>query len=131
MYMNNSQVEFKGYSISKLEMKKIEELKNKKEENFEIKIGYFQNIKDKLSYKLVMKLKIVTKKQEISMDLEGYFKFGNTFDQQLVEEFLRINGSMILYPYCRAIVSSITNLDSDDSVILPVINFKDYQFNKM
>lgn len=131
MYMNNSQVEFKGYSISKLEMKKIEELKNKKEENFEIKIGYFQNIKDKLSYKLVMKLKIVTKKQEISMDLEGYFKFGNTFDQQLVEEFLRINGSMILYPYCRSIVSSITNLDSDDSVILPVINFKDYQFNKM
>lgn len=129
MYMNNSQVEFKGYSISKLEMKKIEELKNKKEENFEIKIGYFQNIKDKLSYKLVMKLKIVTKKQEISMDLEGYFKFGNTFDQQLVEEFLRINGSMILYPYCRSIVSSITNLDSDDSVILPVINFKDYQFN--
>lgn len=131
MYMNNSQVEFKGYSISKLEMKKIEKLKNKKEENFEIKIEYFQNIKDKLSYKLVMKLKIVTKKQEISMDLEGYFKFGNTFDQQLVEEFLRINGSMILYPYCRAIVSSITNLDSDDSVILPVINFKDYQFNKM
>lgn len=129
--MNDSKVEFKGYSISKLEMKKIEESKEQKEENFEIKTEYFQNIKDKLSYKLVMKLSIITKRKEISMDLEGHFKFDNKFDDQLVEEFLRINGSMILYPYCRAIISSITNLDSDDSIILPVINFKDYQFDKM
>lgn len=129
--MSNSKVEFKGYSISKLEMKKIEESKEQKEENFEIKTEYFQNIKDKLSYKLVMKLSIITKRKEISMDLEGHFKFDNKFDEQLVEEFLRINGSMILYPYCRAIISSITNLDSDDSIVLPVINFKDYQFNKM
>ncbi len=123
--MNESRVEFQGYSVSSLEMEKVLDNKKKKESSFEIKSNFFQNVSDKLSYKLVMNLVVISEKHKINMTLEGFFKFNSRLDDEMIEQFFNVNARMILYPYCRTIISSITSLDSPNSVLLPIINFQE------
>lgn len=123
--MNESRVEFQGYSVSSLEMEKVLDNKKKKESSFEIKSNFFQNVNDKLSYKLVMNLVVISEKHKINMTLEGFFKLNSRLDDEMIEQFFNVNARMILYPYCRTIISSITSLDSPNSVLLPIINFQE------
>ena len=72
-----------------------------------------------------MNLVVISEKHKIDMTLEGFFKFNSRLDDEMIEQFFNVNARMILYPYCRAIISSITSFDSPNSVLLPIINFQE------
>ncbi|EIP8075184.1 protein-export chaperone SecB [Enterococcus faecalis] len=48
-----------------------------------------------------------------------------TDDKEEILNFLGLNGSAILLPYVRAIVSMLTTLDSNQAIVLPTINVMD------
>lgn len=122
--MKEQIVKFNGYSIIHLEMLKIENQTLKKnEEGLSLETETYENSKDKKVHKLLMKLNTITYQAEINLEIEGYFEFNETFNKAEISRFLKVNGAAILYPYCRAIISNITGLDSNQNILLPVLNF--------
>lgn len=121
-YMKEQTVKFNGYSITRMEMLKIEKFDKKQSGELNIETECYENSEDSKIHKLVMKLSTTSNKHRIHLDVEGYFEFDGDFDTSDIEIFLRVNASSILYPYCRTIISTITGLDSQN-IILPIINF--------
>lgn len=60
---------------------------------------------------------------EISM--YGYFSFKEGLSSEEKQQYLATNGSAMLYPYIRTIVSMITALDDSEVSVLPTLNFRD------
>lgn len=121
--MNEKKVKFNGYSIVDLEMKKADEHFAKKNGELNIETEHYENSEDNKKHKLVMNLKTITKNKIINLKIEGYFQFEGKFESREIEIFMNINACSILYPYCRSIISYLTGLDSEDNILLPIINF--------
>lgn len=64
---------------------------------------------------------------EISIELDGVFEISNELNSNEAKmvNILYVNGTAILYPYVRAVISMITGLDSEATVLLPTINTLD------
>lgn len=120
--MKEQTVKFNGYSIIRLEMIKREELDKEEDGKLNIETERYENSENSKIRKLVMKLNTISNKNVINLDVEGYFEFDGDFEIEEIEMFLQINAASILYPYCRAIISTISGLDSQN-IILPIINF--------
>lgn len=121
--MKEQTVRFKGYSIVHLEMTKSEEHLKKKEGELNIETEHYENSEDRNNHKLIIKLNTITNRETINLEVEGYFEFEGEFESDEIDMFLKINAASILYPYCRAIISNLTGLDSTNNVLLPIINF--------
>lgn len=127
--MEKQTVKFMGYSITNLQLvkKTTKDLKHAGE----LIIGSqsHQNKKNKNMYKVVFELSTITEQSEIKLTIEGEFEFASNIDSNSIENFLKINASTVLYPYCRTIISTLTSFDSSDAVILPIINFAQFKNN--
>jgi len=119
--MKEANVIFQGYNISKISMR--QESTSTKNGDFEIIKKGFSNTKDKDIYKIVLEINCNKKLKILNIEIEGYFKFENISDEGIRSEFLNITAPTILYPYCRAFITTIYNFDSSDNIILPIINF--------
>jgi len=125
--MKNKNVKFKGYSVSNFNLEEnIEKDENVEKEdtgNLEVSTKSLQNKKDSDVYKVCIRVKTVTKKSILVLELEGIFEFENIIEKDVIDEFLKITAPTILYPYCRSFISLVTGFDSDNVVLLPIINF--------
>ncbi len=125
--MKNKNVKFKGYSVSNFNLEEnVEKDGNVEKEdtgNLEVSTKSLQNKKDSDVYKVCIRVKTVTKKSILVLELEGIFEFENIIEKEVIDEFLKITAPTILYPYCRSFISLVTGFDSDNVVLLPIINF--------
>lgn len=58
----------------------------------------------------------------LEVELIGFFKYAAELEKEQLEMLLKVNGTAILFPYLRSIVSIITVNSGFDPIILPVIN---------
>ncbi|KAF3301617.1 hypothetical protein FPV23_03900 [Carnobacterium sp. PL17RED31] len=64
--------------------------------------------------------------KKVTLEITGYFKI-NTDEN--VQEYLRVNGTAILFPYLRTFISVITSLDNSDAIVIPTINTNSFGEN--
>lgn len=55
----------------------------------------------------------------IEIEITGYFIVN---EKENVKNYLRVNGTAILFPYLRSFVSILSSLDNSNAIILPTIN---------
>ena len=56
----------------------------------------------------------------------GIFEY-DTDDEQLLLNFLSVNGPAIVFPYIRSFVSSFTSLSGFDTITLPTLNLSSHK----
>lgn len=118
--MNEPVISFEKYEILKIDYSKINEL-----EEGEIKTKVSIGISERLdAAKVEIKVKVSdpTNYRVIKVKVRGYFLINDNKDQESIEQFLSQNGTAILYPYVRSIISMISSLDSEEAILLPTIN---------
>lgn len=103
---------------------------------------YVQNLKDGFSFEpklglnkekteavlhVLASLKGENQKFGLKISLNGFFKINEVArdDEARLINILYVNGTAILFPYVRSIISMITGLDSNSTVLLPTINTTD------
>lgn len=123
-------IKMDGYRILNIDYRanvKAEEFSDPENSGFEQKQEF--SISDDFKFgliKLIYKCYDVGKKRIVTVTVQGQFSFDFTskyYSQNSVKELLAINGSAILFPYVRSIISMITTLDSPDAIVLPTVNF--------
>lgn len=43
-------------------------------------------------------------------------------EQNDVEKNIRVNGTALLYPYVRSVISTLSSVDSESAILLPTLN---------
>lgn len=125
-------IEFKGYSIEKLvytkedlELEEETEVENGTATRLSIECGVSDDLKDG---KVALAIQLKNEGSDIGIILEvsGQFKINNIDDIKEIQRFLSINGTAILYPYVRSIISMVSSLDSSEAIVLPTINTSNF-----
>ncbi|WP_199203756.1 protein-export chaperone SecB [Sporosarcina sp. P16b] len=126
----NEYMEFKGFSIKKLnyEIKNEKNQSGKKDTSVKFNIGYgvSEEIEELKKGHLLVSCYIdqfrENSKMEIEVTLEGMFDFPSNSTEE-IEQFIKLNGTTILMPYVRNIVSMVSGYDSTKNhFLLPTIN---------
>lgn len=122
-------MEFKGFRLVKLnyEIKDEEKTAGKESTNIKFNIGYALPEEDsgKTGFLLVscaVDQFRAQDKMEIEVMLEGAFSFTNQ-DPEFIKEFIRLNGTTILMPYIRNVISMVSGYDTTKNhFLLPTVN---------
>lgn len=126
--MNEPVIEFKGYSIDNLNYSKktIESSKNLKLKDgnglgIRIEQGLTEDLK---KANLIITVDFVDQKKPIYIHAKilSLFEINGIDSKEEIMKFLSVNGTAIVYPYIRSIVSMVSSLDSGSGVVLPTIN---------
>ena len=125
-------IKLNGYEIEDLNYTNNKETLKSYSEGFVFEPN-FSLTKDKLHAKLTVKASILVEKNSnsknrgISMTINGFFSISEDIvdDEKKVAQSLIVNGTAILFPYVRSIISMISGLDSAQTVLLPTINTTD------
>lgn len=125
-------IKLNGYEIEDLNYTNNVETLKSYSEGFVFEPN-FSLTKDKLHAKLTVKVSILVEKNSnsknrgISMTINGFFSISEDIvnDEKKVAQSLIVNGTAILFPYVRSIISMISGLDSAQPVLLPTINTTD------
>ncbi|WP_321384450.1 hypothetical protein [uncultured Enterococcus sp.] len=66
--------------------------------------------------------------RNLSITVDGHFSIDLDMvsEETEIQELIAMNGSAILMPYVRSLVSMVTSLDSPKSIIIPTINIYDF-----
>lgn len=120
-------IQFKGYTVQKLNLEKINDIKKEKQGNITLNYKSFKNQEKgrEYRYKLTMSIELYTKLSKIELILDGFFEIPNEIEEEIVKYFLDVSAPAIIYPYARTLISNITAFDIDDTVLLPILNFAD------
>ena len=118
---NKPVIIFNGYEIKYYNYKKKADLDSGIEDPFNVSVepGVTEDLKNgKISIHVLYEL------PEVSIDIEvdGFFKINEITDPDKISEYLVVNGTAILFPYVRSMISMLSSLDSDKAIILPTIN---------
>ncbi|WNN76754.1 protein-export chaperone SecB [Lysinibacillus capsici] len=126
--MSEPIIKFKGYSIGKIfyskEPLKIDESLDL-DENQEFGLSVEQSITDDLKKAiLTLTVKLNNKENEVFIltEIDSYFEVNNLDTLEEIKEALLVNGTAIVYPYIRSIISMISSLDAGNAIVLPTIN---------
>lgn len=65
--------------------------------------------------------------RKVKVIVSGYFFINETKD---FEEFLIVNGSAIIFPYVRSIISMVSSFDSETALLIPTVNILDIMKNE-
>ena len=123
-------IDFKGYQINEIIYEKREKLIDvnelKREGNNLSSSVSISTTEDMKRAKITIETTVYDNRKEDSgnvfVSMDGYFEINEGFDDYDIQEFLSTNGVAILYPYVRMVVSSVSSLNAEDSIILPTIN---------
>lgn len=117
---------FKEYRISKIDYSVVDEseqleLYREDDKQITLTIGYNE---EKDAARLIVGTTVIddANLRVGTIEITGYFDINPDTEEDQVEHFLVQNGTAILFPYLRAIVSFVTSLDNDNAIILPTIN---------
>lgn len=128
--MSRAVLKFNGYKVEKIEYKRTR-----------IKLGKFNttDVNPNVLFKLILEedniynaniiLGIQIRHEllpfEIEVIVRGFFSLDQeeSMDREGIYKFYIKNGSAIMYPYVRAIVSSVTSNGNEENIIMPTVNF--------
>lgn len=65
--------------------------------------------------------------RKVTVTVSGYFLLNDT---ENIKEYLIVNGSAIIFPYVRSILSMVTSFDSETAVLIPTVNILDLMKDK-
>jgi preprotein translocase subunit SecB len=112
-----------AYQFSKIlkEKKVLNDEDNNDENPTNITLGVNFSEDDICILEVSVKLTLTNVVYEIKV--EGAFKStDSSMSEEIIEEYLKINGTAILYPYIRSALSVISSLDSESAILLPTLN---------
>lgn len=128
-------ITFRGYSIEKLvftkeEMDFDEEFGDQEDKDLSLSLNYgvTEDLKEG-KVELTVRIKNTMNDIKISLKVIGDFEINNLDDIEQIHQFLSVNGTAILYPYVRSIISMVSSLDSPDAILLPTINTSNFGQN--
>ena len=125
-------IEFEGYTIKHLIVNSIviDDEITEISENGPLSIKVKHGISDdNLTAGLIVNVILFSEEidKKIDLSVEGVFTIDEEFSEkgpQEITKALRVNGTAILYPYIRSIVSMVSSFDSSSAVVLPALNTK-------
>lgn len=130
--MKETILEFESYELLSLNMGNVHESNFKKKESQE-KIDFEITSMLRNDFKhafLIIHVKLqYEEKKNLDLKVRGSFSIIQELPEEEAKRLVEVNGFAILYPYVRSIVSSVTSLDSPNSVLMPVLNV--YKFFNM
>ncbi|WP_125762864.1 protein-export chaperone SecB [Companilactobacillus hulinensis] len=123
---NTPIIEFKGYSIKNLEYTRDVDILSSYDSGF----NYIPSVglnddKSKATLTVDISLKREENNFGVKVKIQGQFNINESLSAKNTDDIaaaLFVNGTAILYPYARSIVSMITGLDSSSTILLPTIN---------
>ncbi|MDV6381052.1 protein-export chaperone SecB [Pediococcus pentosaceus] len=122
-------INLESYKIADLRYTKDEDEIKKYKSDFEF-TPTLAFSKDKKVAKLTIRTSIKINKNKyiedcaVSLILNGFFEISDDIknDEKKVASLVITNGTAILFPYVRSIVSMVSGLDSNQTILLPTIN---------
>lgn len=116
-------IEFKGYRITNIDYRvfpSLEELEYLDLENGEMAVWVGLS-EDKKEAEIKITSQVVDENhlRGITLEISGQF-YVNI--EENISEYLAVNGTAILYPYVRSVISILTSLDNENAIILPTLN---------
>ncbi|WP_430617352.1 hypothetical protein IGI86_002612 [Enterococcus sp. AZ188] len=118
-----SPITFKGYKINSIsyETSKDDQIDLTEEYKPDISFGVDSNF-EMGTVQIISVLNTI--ERQLTINISGFFELNKNYteDEEEIMSYLGINGSAILLPYVRAIVSVLTTLDSNQAIVLPTIN---------
>lgn len=125
-------IKLDGYEIKDLSYTKNEKNLEAYKSNFEF-IPKVALTKDKKNAKITINAKLKENGENnmnsraVSVVIEGFFTISDEIKDQeeVLAQTLIVNGTAILFPYIRSMVSMISGLDSAQTIVLPTINTTD------
>ncbi len=127
--MNKEKVTFTGYDIQDFSFTKKDDIPKECQDKLNINKKILQNSKNEELFCLKMQLNINTKDSTITIIVNGYFEISKSIDDELRHSFLNVSAPAIVYPYIRTLISEITAFGSGETVILPIINFAELNYD--
>lgn len=118
----------KGYKINEIKYNTKEESENVLSTGgpeFSFNFGFTEDFKNAL---VTMDVDLFEEKNErrIFVSISGNFTIPESeYSTEEIQAFVAQNGSAMLYPYLRSIVSVITTLDGPSAIVLPTLNMID------
>lgn len=125
--MSQAPISFEGYKVNKINYMNSSNQEIVDELSIDGRIGYDDN---KTKGTVVMEVLFKNQEANISLNIEmqAFFTI-HIDDEDEVKKLLSQNGSAMLYPYVRTVISIITSFDNPKSVVLPSLNFSDMMNN--
>ena len=112
-----------GYTIDEISYNTVddkESLVNRGVPEFSFEFGLTQDLKNAI---VRMTVELQQENREIVVKMSGNFSIPDSdLPTEDIKMYVAQNGSAMLYPYLRSIVSVITTLDSPTAVVLPTLN---------
>ena len=122
-------LKFTGYKIVNLVYSRDIDLLDKDENELEVGVGTaISDDGEQGQVKISVTALDVENKRTVKAEGLGSFDFIDVEDK---ERTLAVNGTAILYPYVRAIISTITTQDSLNAIILPTVNTLNFLDNEV
>lgn len=122
-------LKFTGYKIVNLVYSRDIDLLDKDENELEVGVGTaISDDGEQGQVKISVTALDVENKRTVKAEVLGSFDFIDVEDK---ERTLAVNGTAILYPYVRAIISTITTQDSLNAIILPTVNTLNFLKNEV
>ncbi|MBL1225355.1 protein-export chaperone SecB [Enterococcus sp. BWR-S5] len=120
-----SPIEFQGYRIEKIEYDhKMDGEDTSITSNYfdpQVELRFDEDFKEGL---VILSVTLNEKdERHFFLQLAGFFVVtSEEVDQEQAKELLALNGTTILMPYARSIISMITSLDSPRALVMPTVN---------
>ena len=124
--MDKPVIDFKEYRISKINYRVVDssdEFEEYRDKDKIISLNVALN-DEKNSARLIVSTAVIDEKYSrvAEVEITGYFNINPEVDESSIEQYLVQNGTAILFPYMRSLVSFITSLDNENAIIIPTIN---------
>ncbi len=129
---NDPIIDFQGYKIQNLEYTHDKKNLSKYEDGFNLnpKVGIDEKLKHGI-VTLSVTLRPNHSELGIKIEISGEFNISNSLDSKdKIARALFVNGTAIMFPYVRSIISMISGLDSSNTILLPTINTMDLYKDK-
>lgn len=127
--MEQPVIEFQGYKIKKYNYEKTSikdninatEVESDGNEPFGISVepSLTKDLKNGL---ITVRVEYNGDGISISITVEGFFKINDNKDSEAIINYLVVNGTAIIFPYIRSMISMLSSLDSENAILLPTLN---------
>ncbi len=125
--MPDSNFKFLGYVVPEVSFEIKNSLLMKPTQNNELQIEVQQNFsKDNNRFvEVILKVKLRNDDEtlRLSLMIKGGFEADKDMTDDLFKQMYMINAPAILYPYARAMISTITAQAGIPQIIVPLVNF--------
>ena len=121
-------LEFNGYKLIELIYKGDFDISDKDESDLEVSVGTaVSDDESKGQVRISVTACDIKNNRMVKAVVLGFFGLGDIGNK---EQILAVNGTAILYPYIRAIISTVTTQDNLPAIILPTVNTNIFSKNK-